>query len=74
MNESMNESIHKNIKEKRNIKIKRLIKDHVVHQLKEIIFKIIFHCCKLTSLQVEHKRTNEHKNEKTYQRSDFSLA
>ena len=39
----MNESIYRNIKEQ--IKYKRLTKDRVVHQVKEIFFKIIFREC-----------------------------
>ena len=53
MNESMNESKHKNIKEQISLKIKGLTKDHVVHQLKEIFFKIIFCSCTLTSVVVD---------------------
>ena len=44
----MNESIYKNKKT-----YKRLTKDHVVHQLKEIFFKIIFCSGMLASVEVD---------------------
>ena len=47
----MNESINKNIKVQ--IKHKRLTKDRVVHQLKEIFFRIIFCSCTLKSVEVD---------------------
>ena len=48
INESTNESIHKNKQ-----KYKRLTKDRVVHQLKEILSKIIFRSCTLPSIEVD---------------------
>ena len=45
----MNESIYKNIKEQRQ----SLTKDGIVHQLKEIFFKIIFRGCTLRSVEVD---------------------
>ena len=47
----MNESIYKNIKVQ--IKHKRLTKDRVVHQLKEIFFRIIFCNCTLAIVEVD---------------------
>ena len=47
-NECINISDHK-----RTNKQKRLTKDSVAHQLKEIFFEIIFRSCPLTSVEVD---------------------